>query len=159
MRFAPALLALILLAAACGGESSPTGPDGPVLLTQVYKDASSGLKAQGAEIVSREERWAEVWDQIVAGRSPKPAIPNVDFNQRILIVAALGETADSCKSVEVESVTRRDGALDIVLAEVRPPANCSCPPVVVQPVHVVSVTRAATDATFTWHNVTRGSCN
>ena len=150
---------LILLVAGCnGGESSPTGPDGPVQMTEVYKDQSTGVLGRRAEIISRESRWIEVWSEIVANRSPKPAIPSVNFDERILVLAALGDTADACKSVRIESVTRNGGALSVSIAETRPPANCSCPPVTVQPVHIVAVPRAATDASFNWHTVTLSAC-
>ena len=157
-RLLPACFFLLVLTAACGGNSSPTSPDGPVVTAEVFRDKTSGVKDRRGEIISRESRWAEVWDEIVSQRSPKPPRPNVDFDSRILIFAGLGETADSCKGVRVAEVERRGGALAIAIAETRPPAGCTCPPMIVQPVHVVSVPRAATDATFQWRSVTEGNC-
>jgi hypothetical protein len=155
MRYA---LILLLIAGCSGSESSPTGPDGPVQMTEVYKDQSTGVLGRRAEVISRESRWVEVWSEIVSNRSPKPALPAVNFDEKILVLAALGDTGDACKSVRIETVTRVAGALNISIAETRPPANCSCPPVTVQPVHVVAIPRAATDASFNWRTLTLGGC-
>lgn len=152
------LIALIVSIAGCSGESSPTGPDGPLALTDVHRTLTSGITNQRIEVISRQARWAEVWDAITAPMSPKPPLPSVDFDNRLLVLAALGEQSDSCKNVRVDSVERRGGTLLITAAETRPPATCTCPPIVVQPVHVVSIPRAATDASFTWRTVILGSC-
>lgn len=159
MRTALAL-ALLIAAAGCSGDSSPTGTDGPVAFTEVFRDKSSGITQKRAEVISRPEEWQRVWDEIMSTRSPRPALPNVNFDNSILIVAALGNLGDACKHVRVDGVHRRGGTLEVTISEVRPPASCVCPPVTVQPVHVVAVPRAATGATYTWRTLTEGPpCN
>jgi hypothetical protein len=150
------VLAVVLALAACNGESNPTSPDGPVPFTQVYKSKSSGVNRQTAEIISRQQRWVEVWDEITAGQSPKPAIPVVDFENVILIYASGGEIANSCNDIRIESVNRVNGALSVSIVQELRPSTCVCPPVTIHPVHVVSVPRAATGASFSFHaaNVT-----
>ena len=140
------IVAVLILLAACNGESNPTGTDGPVPTTEVYKSKTSGLAGRRGEVISRDSRWAEVWDEITAGMTPKPPLPAVNFENAILIVGALGEV-DSCTDGRIESVTRVSGALQISILEERRP-NCVCPAIVARPVHVVSVPRAATGASF-----------
>lgn len=147
----PSIVAVMILLAACSGESNPTGTDGPVPTTQVYKAKTSGVAGRRGEVISRQSRWAEVWDEITAGMTPKPALPAVDFEKEILIVGAIGEV-DSCTDARIESVNRVAGALAISILEERRP-NCACPAIVARPVHVVAVPRAATGATFTFRSV------
>lgn len=147
---------LLALLAGCSGDSSPTGPDGPIAFSDVYRDKASNITTRRAEIVSRSSRWDTVWSEI-GGTASKPA---VDFEKNILIVAALGETGDSCKHVRITGVTRQGGALNVTIAETRLPPSCVCPPNTVRPVHVVSVPRAATSASFSWTSITEGNpCN
>lgn len=156
---AVAVAALLVFASCKGGSdsSSPTGPDGIVPFTTVYNDMYSGIRTPRAELISRADIWQRTWDEIMSdGRSPKPAIPAVDFDRNILIFAALGQTADSCKGIAVERVERRGGELLVSIKETRPPASCSCPPVVVNPVHVVSIPRAAAGVVFERRTVTEG---
>jgi hypothetical protein len=151
------VLAITLACLACNGESNPTSPDGPVAFAQVYKSKTSGVNRQTAEIISRQARWVEAWDEITAGQSPKPAIPAVDFESVILIYASGGEIADSCSDIRIESVNRVGGALTVSIVEERRP-GCVCPPVVIHPVHVVSVPRAATGASFTFRATNLSGC-
>ena len=151
------IVAAVLLLAGCSGESSPTGTNGPVPTVQVYKSKTSAIPGRRAEIISRQSRWTEVWDEITASVTPKPAIPAVDFDNVILIFAAGGELANSCSDIRIESVTRTDGALAVSIVEERRP-TCSCPAIVIRPVHVVSVPRAATDASFAFRVADVSGC-
>lgn len=153
----PKIVAALILLAGCGGESTPTGTNGPVPTVQVYKSKTSAIQGRRAEIVSRQSRWVEVWDEITASQSPKPAIPVVDFDNVLLIFAAGGELAHSCSDIRIESVTRTDGALAISILEERRP-TCTCPAVVIRPVHVVSAPRAATNATFEFRVANVSGC-
>jgi hypothetical protein len=149
-----ASIVLLVLLAACSGDS-PTGPDGPIVITNVLRDSSSNITSRRAEIISRSTRWETVWSEI-RGTATRPA---VDFEKNMVIVAALGNTADSCKHVRVTGVERHLGALTITIAETRLPPNCVCPPNTVRPVHVVSIPRGATNASFNWTSLTEGTCN
>jgi hypothetical protein len=153
-------LTLILLAGCDGDSSSPTSPDGVVAFTTVHQTQFSGIRTRRGEVISRGDVWRQTWEEINATLSPKPALPTVDFERNILLLAALGETGDACKRVAIESVEHRGGALRVSAKETRPPASCVCPPVTVQPVHVVSIPRAATGASFEFRSVTEGAgCN
>jgi len=152
------IVAVMILLAACKGESNPTGTDGFVPTVLVYKSKYSGIAGRRAEIISRQTPWSEAWDQITAGMTPKPPLPTVDFDQSILIFVAGGELSDSCGDVRIDSVNRIGGALEVSIIEERRP-TCACPAVVVRPVHIVSVPRAATGASFTFTVVNVNSCS
>jgi hypothetical protein len=151
------LIAAMVVLAACSGESNPVGTDGPVPTTQVYRSRTSGIASRRGEIISRQSRWVEVWDEITASASPKPPIPNVDFEQVLLVFAAGGELPDACSDARIESVTRVSGSLDVSIVEERRP-TCVCPPMTIRPVHVVSVPRAATGASFSFRVANVSSC-
>jgi hypothetical protein len=145
------LVLALVLAAGCSGESDPTSPSGPVPFTQVAKEQFSGIGQRRAEVVALESRWVQLWDEITANRTPKPPIPHVDFEKELLIFASYGETGDACRDVQIEKVDRVNGALAVSILDKQRAPNCPvCPPVVARPVHVVSIPRAATGATYTW---------
>lgn len=158
MRRMIGFTAVLVLLAGCGGESTPTGTNGPVAFSTVYKSKTSAITSRRGEIVSRESRWIEVWNEITAGQSPKPSLPLVNFENVILIYAAGGELAEMCSDVKVDSVNRVDGSLAITITEERRPSTCVCPTVVLRPVHVVSVPRAASGATFEFRTTNLTVC-
>ena len=152
------IVAVMILLAACKGESNPTGTDGFVPTVLVYKSKTSGIAGRRAEIISRQSPWIEAWDQVTAGQSPKPPLPAVNFDESILVFVAGGELSNSCSDIRIESVNRVDGALEVSILEERRP-NCTCPAIVVRPVHIVSVPRAATGASFTFRVTNLNSCS
>ncbi len=155
-----ALALTLILVFGCDRDSSPTSPDGAVAFTTVHTTQHSGIRTRRGEVIARADVWQRTWDEINATLSPKPPLPAVDFERNLLLLAALGETGDACKRVAIESVERRSGELRVSVKEIRAPASCVCPPVTVQPVHVVSVARAASGASFDFRSVTEGpACN
>jgi len=156
MRRLIAFAVFTLVIAGCNGESSPTGTDGVVAFTNVYKAQVSGVASRRGEVISQASRWAEIWESIAAGQSPTPPMPSVNFDTSLLIFAAGGELS-SCSDFKVNSVKRVDGALQIDVVEERR-ANCVCPAIVARPVHVVSVPRAATGAEFEFQIVNVSGC-
>ena len=141
MRRWIAFAVFTLIIAGCNGESSPTGTDGAVAFVTVHKMQVSGVDSRRGEVISRADRWAEVWAQIAAGQSPPPPIPSVNFDNSLLIFVAGGELS-SCSDFKVNSVNRVSGALRIDVVEERRTNNCACPAIVARPVHVVSVPRS-----------------
>lgn len=154
MRLSIVLSLLLLLS--CNGASSPTDPDGPVAFTEVLRDQQSGIIIRRTEVVANATRWGQVWDEIMSTRSPKPPLPTVDFDNNLLILAARGETADACKSIEIDGVQRVVGRLEVSVAETSRPPSCSCPPVTVKPVHIVAVKRQARGISYSFHEVVKG---
>lgn len=154
MRFL--LIAIASVAAlGCANEVDVTGVNGPVAMTQVFRQKTSGIAVRRGEVITREARWVQVWDEIMSRQTPKPPLPAVNWDTQILVLAAGGETGDSCKDLEIEKVERRDGTLIISILDKSPGTNCNpCPPITIQPVHVVSVPRAATSAIYDWRAVT-----
>lgn len=149
------LIALACFAALGCDDINIPGIDGPVPMTQVFRQKTSGIMARRGEVITREARWVQVWDEITSRQSPKPPLPTIDWNTHLLVLAAGGETGDACKDLEIEKVERNDGALVVSILDKSPGTNCNpCPPVTIQPVHVVSIVRAATSATFDWKAVT-----
>ena len=149
----------LLIVFGCGGDGI-TIPAGPVPMTRVFSDRHSGLRTPREELIVQPARWQLVWDEIMSTRSPKLPAPSVDFDRDVVIVVALGETGDACKSVVIEEVSHAGDLLFVRSKETRPPASCVCPPVTVQPVDIVTVSRRTTTATFSRRSVTEGAgCN
>ena len=82
----------------------------------------SEITAQRDELISDSGRWAAFW--IEAGFTDRP-LPSVDFSREMVIVAALGTQADSCKSIAVASVTSDAARIVIHVEEQRLPASCT----------------------------------
>jgi len=108
------------------------------------------------EIISRQSDWDAAWQEIDSYRTPKRPQPVVDFSRYVLIFVARGEAGDACRDLAIDRVDLRNRTFDVFVNDTRPPMSCTCPPVTVQPVHVVAVPRVARTATFHYASVTVG---
>ena len=120
-RFAGVLLACAL-AAACESPTAPSG-DGSLTLHTVAQATVSNHSAQGVRTVVRDPgRWQAVWSQLWGERAP--ALPDVDFEHEMVVVAS-GSLVCSAE-VRVESVSDRDGGVHVLVADSGPPTTCMC---------------------------------
>ncbi len=116
-------------------------PSNAIPFETVHRDQRSGAQAARSAVITTEEQWSQVWDEIGSGRMPKDPIPLVDFSRSTLIYVARGLTADACRHIEIERVEPRGSSLLVVVRDSRLPSTCSCPPVTVFPVHVIAIPR------------------
>jgi hypothetical protein len=160
MKGSKVVLSLLALFSLATCHESPTAPGGPLTFSTVWKEQQTGLYARREEVIGTDTRWTQVWAEIVANRSPKPAVPAVDFSTSSLILVARGETGDACRTIEIDRVEADGGTYRVAVQDLRSPMSCSCPAVTVQPVHVVAVPRVAAAVVATYRSVTIGSpCN
>src|SRR5687768_4038429 len=125
-------------------------------LTDVHRESSTGTRVKREEIITSPDRWREVWQEIVSNRSPKPALPPVDFSSTALVYVARGETGDACRSIRITRVQLLGGHATVFVKDSRPPMSCSCPPITIQPVHVVAIPRVPASSTFQYESVIEG---
>lgn len=155
---------VLLLLTACENSSSPTEP--PTLppdteLQTIYSAKNSGIHTRGGEIILTEERWQEVWAAIQAGsETPGAPAPSINFSTDMLIFAAMGDEPDSCWNLTITEVRPEVAKIRVDVSETRPPLNCACPAVVIQPVHVVRVSREELPGEFNYRRTITGpGCN
>jgi hypothetical protein len=148
-------LAAFLALGGCG--VLPTEPSGTLPLLEIHKESGTGVISKREEVISSQARWHVVWQEINSYRSPSLPEPVVDFGSYVLIFVARGLTGDACRSIAIERVDLRHGSFEVLVNDVRPPLSCSCPPITVQPVHVVAVPRVAEKATFQYASITVGA--
>ena len=151
-RLIPFLVCTIILGLnGCSESSSPTDP-GPIILPSfqtVFKATNTGVHERRGEVILSQERWEEVWSEIHAGQqTPGVPAPTIDFGTNMLVMASMGDEPDGCWDIGITEVRAVVVRLEVAVAETRPPLSCTCPAVVVQPVHVVQVERADLPAQF-----------
>lgn len=129
----PALLLASLLAGCDGDYLVDPDDDGPLRFETLYESQDSQLSGPRELIVTNQDSWERVWDDIGVPGPP----PRVDFDREMVAVVAAGTQPDGCHFVEITDVRQDDGVLEIDAEVVEPGANCVCPDVIVRPVHAV----------------------
>lgn len=75
-------------------------------------------------VITDAEAWAEAWQRFHGAVEPMPAIPNVDFTQRMVILAAMGQRSSGGYQIAVEGVYRDADRLIVEVRETSPGPRC-----------------------------------
>lgn len=168
IRVAPLAL-LTALAAACangqppppppgnpaGGERPAGGPTAPNSLAfePLHQDSYSGIEERRRAVARTEAEWQEIWSQI-ASRQVPPSPPTVDFDTRMVIVAAMGSRPTGGHAIAIESVRAEGGRIVVEVVETSPGPGCMTTQAFTAPVVAVTVEKRPGEAAFVERSVT-----
>ncbi len=138
-RLSP-LLAWTALAVltACDGTII-TDPDGSVAFETLYHSQVSDIEDPREQIIESQSEWSAVWSEIGRGGLP----PSVDFDRDMVALVAAGSRPNGCYTIEIRDIDIRGGELRIDVDLNEPGESCTCPAVIVHPVHAVRLRRTS----------------
>lgn len=124
---------LALLLSACAG----TGGERPEVLPQkdLARGAYSALRFERTQVIRDTATLAQFWERARV-RDPLPA---VDFSQRMVIIAALGERRTGGYRIDIEKVLATDTGVRVQIQASTPGEACMVTQALTQPFHIVSV--------------------
>ncbi len=129
----------IVLLAACSKGTVMGGPP-PMRtfsFTRVYTGDGPGFPDSSRVAVRDLATWQSVWAQATADQPTPPPLPQIDFEQEMLLVVAAGQMFPG-DEIHVDSVGTRDDQLVVV---VRTVVQCQAFPTPAFPVEIVRTQR------------------
>jgi len=141
-------LPVLAFAAACSGGSArdPGGKD--VSFESVYASAQSGVASPLREVVRSPAQWVDVWDRIMADRSPLPPRPEVDFDRSMLLAVGLGTRPSGGYAVQIPEIAAGAGTVTATVREVAPGRGCMATMALTAPILVVRLERLDAEVAF-----------
>lgn len=138
----------VILAAGGGCSSFPGITDGqsiPVvrLRAEPYSFTYNSGLSQPQRIVVRDvDSWRSVWAEIFKTYSPIPPLPQVDFAQEMVVVAALGGRPSGGFSIFIDGANDGgNGATVVRVRAVSPGAQCGVHTAITTPVDIARLPR------------------
>jgi hypothetical protein len=137
-----------LLGSGCAVEVLSTTPGGepgtPLAVTRLraepYSFAYYSGMADSARLVIRDaDQWQQAWSGVGRITSPSQPLPQVDFSQEMVIVAALGERATGGFGIFVDSAYQQVDHVEVVVRKVSPGTNCGTTQALTQPVDIARI--------------------
>ena len=110
--------------------------------------AYTGVDEPLRAIIRTQSEWREVWGRLAAGTIPPPEPPAVDFERRMVIMAALGVKPTGGYAIEIEDVRATPDSLYITVFETSPGPGCITTQAFTAPVAVVAVERHPGEPVF-----------
>ena len=121
----------------------------PIVFSEIQTGKNSSYtKYTTKEIVNIKELSA-VWINLFTKYDRKPPVPTIDFDNKMLVVIALGERNTGGYSIQVNSILETKNEIKINVSENKPGPTCLTSSVMVYPFQLIEIPKTAKKITFT----------
>jgi hypothetical protein len=114
---------------------------------RVTADNYSGVTQKKNVVIKDQAAWASLWAEHVAGRTPAPALPQVDFTSKMLVAVFLGHTGD-CRTIAIPRVVAGTDSIKVEVDDRPLQTFAVCVAVMTQPMQVVAIDRTGIPVEF-----------
>lgn len=111
-------------------------------------EINSGFTAPANIIVRDQAAWEDLWNTIYAARSPRPALPVVDFGKYMLVARAMGQRPTGGFNVVITGLLRQSGDYIVHVRETAPGPRCGVTQAVTSPIDIARIARHDDAMTF-----------
>lgn len=145
-----ALCPLLLAASAGCADDDSSGEEGGLEVLQAAEPLRQdcGLSTAERLVITSQEAWVDTWRKLNSRRGTPLELPPIDFTERTVLVASMGEQNSSSVSISLDDFVRRGSSAEVTVTESTPAAGCSSLPTISHPVAVVTVPRVETPVDF-----------
>jgi hypothetical protein len=92
--------------------------------TILEKGSQSSIKSENQKLILSQEQFTEIWKENFAMFIPVPAIPDIDFSQKMVIAAWMGEKNKGGFEIDLRSIHVENELMVITLKYIQPGKNC-----------------------------------
>ena len=133
------LVGAVLVCRAVNAEAQHDSARGNVPFTRLRDAPSaftsySGLSDSALMVVRDSSAWRDLWQRINRVFIPAPPAPVVDFQQEMIVVAALGRRPTAGHDIMIEGAEQDSTGIEIVVRRSEPAPGCPVAAAVTQPV-------------------------
>lgn len=137
-------------------KGTAQGSSGSVNFSTLEKGGmASGIQKQQNKVIRSQSRLKQVWQTIHNGQTNAPAVPKVDFQQKMVVGVFYGEKPSGGYEVTVQNALKQGNQLN-VKADLRyPKKGCPVTTVITSPYHLVTVPVTTQNVDFNLSKVAR----
>ena len=107
--------------------------------TTLDESSQSGVTRPATLVIKDAAAWAGLWAEHAGGERP---LPQVDFQDSMVIAVFRGSQPSSCHGTGIASVARLDGKISVLRADSQPGPATFCAALMTTPAHLVVVERS-----------------
>ena len=154
MRTIVGCLSLLVITACEPTSTDIDVPEGALQLAmqdvpqEVAQYLYSGIPDRRRLYIDNQAEWAELWADVAANIQPPPPVPQIDFANEAVVVAAMGMRGTGGYSITIEGVYEGEGKLFVAVRETSPGSNCIVTQATTAPVHAVRTARRSLPIQF-----------
>jgi hypothetical protein len=114
----------------------------------VAKDSFSGVTEKKNVVIKDEAAWARLWNEHTLGHTPAPALPKIDFANKMLVAAFAGESGSGCHTIAIPRVVAGTASIKVEVDERELQTVDVCAAVVTHAMQVVAIDRTDVPVEF-----------
>lgn len=120
-------------------EKGLKGKTGEVVTFKTLAKNASGEAHEAKNLVIKNrEEWEKLWEALNQNVAEKPALPEVDFNTRMIVAIFAGDKPNPGYDIAVlETFTVGKKGMRITYQVTKPGGACVYPAVISQPYHII----------------------
>lgn len=118
------------------------------VIEEVHTAGYSGIRERQRRVIRTSSDWEAFWIAFHGPVEPMPTPPAVNFAERMVLVAAMGQRPTGGYGIEIGSVYAADGKLLARVEERSPDSNCGTTQALTAPVTAVVIPRSSATVEF-----------
>lgn len=115
----------------------------------LQKGSYSDVSSEQTRIINSSAEWADLWTQMFPTQMIASA---VDFEDRIILAAFLGQKMTGGYSVEIYRITETQNSLEVDIIRKSPGSNCMLSQSISSPYHIVELDRTKKKINFNFES-------
>ena len=138
------LACLCRAAFAAGQPAQPPSPRETIPLTRLASQPSAYVEYSGVSdslraVVRDSVEWRRLWVQINGPFIPQPALPRVDFQREMVVVAAMGRQPGGGYDIVIERAVEDTAGIEVLVRRTTPGDRCSSSAAVTKPLDLAKI--------------------
>jgi hypothetical protein len=130
-------------------EALPIPPaDGPLSFEPLLRDDYSGVTGAQNLVVRDSAALQQLWQASFQNRTPAPALPQIDFSQKMLVAVFTGTQSSGCHAVQITRISAAAGKVVVNYQADTPQPGALCTQSLTSPVAMVLVDRIDSSVEF-----------
>jgi hypothetical protein len=145
------IVSIIFIIHSCSSSQERT----PVSFTVVTSGHNSGYIKKGRLKITNKADFQKMWDNLYINFSEKPPLPDINFNNQLVIGAFFGEATSGGNSIAVKSVEMYETMIMVKIEETTPGYNCVTTDVMTQPYQIIAISKVNLPVNYATEHVIR----
>ena len=129
-------------------DSETVPPATDLVFTTVEQRDCGGNGIPFNELITDQSDWAGFYEWLVGSYLDEPIVPPIDFDREMVVGVGIGSRPDCGYRVDIRSITRSDGHIEVAYVETIMGNYCAIPQLVSAPYHLVKLERESFEVHF-----------
>lgn len=117
-----------------------------LIFETISKGSWSGHNDRKNYVIKDNTKWSNLWDIVHLRVTPKPELPDINFNDEMIIAVFQGSRPTGGYNIEITGIIEKENSIEVFIKETSPVGIVTL--VLTQPYHIVKIKKADKEVIF-----------